>query len=258
MKKLLFILICSSSSVWAPIGFTTRDHSLIAMIMSGIAHWEGQAFTCAMAAGAKNEHCESLLTAVVWDATDIVERLLAKKDVTRNVINNLLFLAIVTKKKVKIVELLLAAGADPNAIDKNQYTPLHYASVGNEDKVVELLLRRGANPNVVTSHSLPLKYAVISNKKRNAKRLLESNSNIPQHLISEQIDFLDVIIKEINTERKKEKEAAFVLSARTGQVLRKTTMHPLILETIFKLLDKPQISLASEVYQQPAVAQITN
>jgi len=39
-----------------------------------------------------------------------------------------------------IVDALLAAGADPNAVDKEGKTPLHYAAVGGLGTMVEALV----------------------------------------------------------------------------------------------------------------------
>ena len=42
------------------------------------------------------------------------------------------------------VELLLALNADPNAVDHNNQTPLHWAAYGGNVDVVKTLLRGGA------------------------------------------------------------------------------------------------------------------
>jgi len=46
--------------------------------------------------------------------------------------------------------LLILHGADVNATDKAGYTPLHYAARFGKDDVIELLLKKGANPNAVS------------------------------------------------------------------------------------------------------------
>ena len=45
----------------------------------------------------------------------------------------------------ELLELLLAAGADPNQRGLNDYTPLHWAAGDGEERVVRLLLTHGAD-----------------------------------------------------------------------------------------------------------------
>ena len=46
-----------------------------------------------------------------------------------------------------ILELLIDAGADPNARDDDGLTPLHYGAYNSNPTIVQLLLEAGANPN---------------------------------------------------------------------------------------------------------------
>jgi len=46
------------------------------------------------------------------------------------------------------VELLLDRGANINAVDKYNYTPLHYASVNGHHQCIELLIDRGADKSI--------------------------------------------------------------------------------------------------------------
>ena len=48
---------------------------------------------------------------------------------------------------VAVVDRLLTAGAEPNAIDKNGMTPLHYQARAGRAEIVERLLRAGGDPN---------------------------------------------------------------------------------------------------------------
>jgi ankyrin repeat protein len=45
----------------------------------------------------------------------------------------------------RVVEILLAAGADIDAPNASQYTPLHYAVFGGQSAMCELLIEKGAN-----------------------------------------------------------------------------------------------------------------
>ena len=46
-----------------------------------------------------------------------------------------------------MTSILLAAGANPNAENKDKRTPLHFAALGGHAPVAEVLLAAGANPN---------------------------------------------------------------------------------------------------------------
>ncbi len=49
---------------------------------------------------------------------------------------------------IKIIELLLERGADPNFSNIEGFTPLMHASMVNEKEIVNLLLNNGADPNL--------------------------------------------------------------------------------------------------------------
>jgi len=54
------------------------------------------------------------------------------------------------EERYEIVELLLAFGANIQQRGMNDYTPLHYAAAKNDVRMIELLLSRGADPNART------------------------------------------------------------------------------------------------------------
>jgi ankyrin repeat protein len=82
--------------------------------------------------------------------------------------------------EVREAKALIARGADVNAHDHNDATPLWYAvRSGNrrigETAVIELLLENGANPNITVSCRLtPLMNAVDRGDAKVVKLLLDS------------------------------------------------------------------------------------
>ncbi len=61
-----------------------------------------------------------------------------------------------------MVGLLLAEGADVNAIDKNGWTPLHMAVQEGSNELTELLLSKGADPNAKNNvGTAPLHWATF-------------------------------------------------------------------------------------------------
>jgi ankyrin repeat protein len=59
----------------------------------------------------------------------------------------------------KIVELLIAEGADLDVKDKDGWAPLNNAVKKGHEKIVELLLDKGANVNILKSWQTPLDLA---------------------------------------------------------------------------------------------------
>lgn len=81
------------------------------------------------------------------------------------------------KGHTEIVKLLIAKGADVNAVDdigKNKYTPLICASINGQLEVAKLLIAKGANVNATDKGDkkwTALNYA-SKFKRNNIKRLL--------------------------------------------------------------------------------------
>ena len=50
---------------------------------------------------------------------------------------------------IEALQTLLAAGADPNAVDEHGRTPLHSLSEGINPETVRILIEAGANPEAV-------------------------------------------------------------------------------------------------------------
>ena len=69
-------------------------------------------------------------------------------------------------RQIKVAKLLLANGADVNAKNKTDFTPLHFAAWKGHKKVVELLLASNANVNAKDSNGdTPLTFANRKNHK---------------------------------------------------------------------------------------------
>ena len=65
----------------------------------------------------------------------------------------------------EIVKILIEKGANVNALDSYESTPLHYAArYNNSGEAVKILIERGANVNALNIDELtPLDYAAIYN-----------------------------------------------------------------------------------------------
>lgn len=58
--------------------------------------------------------------------------------------------------------MLLENGADPNATDKLDSTPLHRASAKGNHRLIQLLLKQSASTNIQDSQGNTALYAAIS------------------------------------------------------------------------------------------------
>jgi len=96
---------------------------------------------------------EMLFQSVVFGYAKGIEQALKKganiKVCTRKESNSYLHLAVLCNQIASVNELL-KHGADPDGINKNGYTPLHFAAheINYSHPSVILLLRYGANPNM--------------------------------------------------------------------------------------------------------------
>lgn len=78
-----------------------------------------------------------------------------------------------------IIKLLINAGANVNAKDKNGNTPLMFASIIKNSEIVNLLIKAGANVNDVNeSGTTALIYAAARGDKKTVKLLLNNNADI--------------------------------------------------------------------------------
>ena len=82
---------------------------------------------------------------------------------------------------IEMTELLVEAGADPNARDRSGQTPLHYAAAWGSPRAVSLLLEHGADPSAADNIGrTPLDSAAHATDYRSARTvelLTEAESN---------------------------------------------------------------------------------
>lgn len=82
-------------------------------------------------------------------------------------------------KNKNVVALLLENGANPNAESIGNYTPLHFAAKWEEMDIVDLLLSKAVEINIRSTHNLtPLDLAIRSGNVKLVKLLLNNGSNV--------------------------------------------------------------------------------
>jgi len=72
----------------------------------------------------------------------------------------------------RVMELLIAAGADVNYKNENGITPLMIAAANDQAEALELLIKSGADPAVMDKHNLQAYDYAVSNKRIQAKEIL--------------------------------------------------------------------------------------
>jgi ankyrin repeat protein len=87
-----------------------------------------------------------------------------------------------TRAELKVVELLLAAGADVNLADVGGYTTLHGAAMRPEPEFLQALLAKGADVSAQTrTGETPLHYAALLGTPATVKLLLEKGAKVGKH-----------------------------------------------------------------------------
>jgi ankyrin repeat protein len=81
--------------------------------------------------------------------------------------------------KTKVAKLLIEQGADVNAKDKYQLTPLHVAAYYDQTEVAKLLIEKGADVNAKDNNQwTPLHQAASNGKTEVAKLLIEKGADV--------------------------------------------------------------------------------
>ena len=88
-----------------------------------------------------------------------------------------LYYAIV-RKNTPVIHALLNKGANVNAEMDSGETPLHYAAMTTDSNMIDILLSRGANINAKTSLGTPLHYAVGAQSINTFQKLLLSGADM--------------------------------------------------------------------------------
>ena len=106
--------------------------------------------------------------------------------------NTALHLAVLHHKRPKLIELLIAHGADPELANLEGNTPLHLAVIKGSTRHLRSLLRNGASPNAQNNEvQTPLHISVRNDSTLDSKALLlanaetdvgDVNGNTPLHL----------------------------------------------------------------------------
>lgn len=98
---------------------------------------------------------------------------------------------------IKIIELLLERGADPNFSNIEGFTPLMHASMVNEKEIVNLLLNNGADPNLKDDDgNTALIYAIESYNSEFIIELLLNNGADPTIKNNEGITAYDIALRD--------------------------------------------------------------
>jgi ankyrin repeat protein len=78
-----------------------------------------------------------------------------------------------------------AEGADVNAKDKYEWTPLHNAATQGHKKITELLIAKGADVNAKSDFGTPLDYAIKGDKTETADLLRKHGGKTAKELKAE-------------------------------------------------------------------------
>jgi len=89
----------------------------------------------------------------------------------------------VAHKRVRIVECLLQAGANPQVVNRYQNTPLHTAAGMGEVYLIEVLLKYNASPNIVNVDGMTPLDCCIHWQKTQPAQASNENQNRAEELL---------------------------------------------------------------------------
>ncbi|AGE56187.1 ankyrin repeat PH and SEC7 domain containing protein [Paramecium bursaria Chlorella virus NE-JV-1] len=76
------------------------------------------------------------------------------------------------------VQMLIAAGADPNVTDPYEMVPLHWAARDGHHECIQMLIAAGADPNVADPHGFtPLYWAVFAGHHECVRMLIAAGAD---------------------------------------------------------------------------------
>jgi ankyrin repeat protein len=123
-------------------------------------------------------------TALMWAAADPAKvRLLVERGADVKAASEsgrtALLLAAMSDQSAETVALLLARGADPKALDRDQTSTLSAAAIGNDTESLRLLLKAGAPVNQANvAGNTPLMNAASNGNLESVKLLLAAGANV--------------------------------------------------------------------------------
>ncbi len=109
-------------------------------------------------------------TALMWAVSDLKKvQLLLAKGANVNAVSkdekSPLRLALNLPNPMPVVQALLAKGANVNQADKNGFTPLMFAGFSGNLELIQLLLAQGADPKAKTKDGITYLQAIVSSTK---------------------------------------------------------------------------------------------